>query len=255
VRWRRGFAGLAAASAAAFALTCASIQREEYERAHPRWAAFPTLGADVHATLVGLFDSGQEPAKVSLNEIALFRTDRAPWLEIPLDGLPPPGELATGDYALAARRFCRVWGDEVVVVGANEWFLFRDGALRAYDARSYGRRCAYHPAIEPARGADVDRERALRAWVDANLPAEELPRVVHYARGIAYADALRAGDAAAWLASGDAAPDIDPGVRIHTLRIGRSVSAGGEQLPKEFDAASARAILVRAIATLRRTPD
>jgi len=243
------------ASVVAATTACAPLQRDAYERAHPRWAAFPTLGSGVRATLAGLFDEGAENARVSLREMALFRTDSDPWQEISLEALPPPGGLTHGDYALAARRFCRTWADEPIVVGANEWYLFRDGRLQFYDARSYGGACAFAPAIEPARGASIPREEQLRAWIATSFPGEDAPAVVHYARGIAYADAGRRAAAEEFLASGDAAPPAPRGIRVNAMRIGRSVAAGGEQLPQEFDADSARVILVRQIEALRASGD
>jgi len=206
----------------AFGTACSTAPPVGPVSAHPDWAVFPALGARVSDTLNGLFDQGHDGYRLSLSEVTIFRTTSSPWEEIPLEDLPPPIELASGSYAIAARRYCRAWAEEPFSVGANEWFLFRDGRLAAYDSRIYRNQCGFAPALEPAQGGSIREEMQVRQWMAENLPETNESRVIRYVKGIVYANADRLDVAEQCLASGDSVAAAAPSESITATIPGRS---------------------------------
>jgi len=201
-------------------------------------------------TLRGLFDKGGDDFRLSLREVRIFRTTSTPWEEIPLEELPPPAESAAEAYVIAARRYCRAWPDEPVLVSANEWYIFREKRLTAYDSRSYRKRCDFVPALEPAQGESIETETHIREWLVENFPEAREPRVVLYAKGIIYAEADRLDVAEQYLMSGDAIPPDDADAAATTMLPGRSLRSGPERLRREVDEDAAREILAGKIEEL-----
>jgi hypothetical protein len=224
-------------------LAAACVPRA-YETAHPAFAVFPSPGLTVHGTLAGLFDTQESDLRLIVHQVAIFRTDTHPWQEIPLEDLPPALEMASGSYAIAARRFCRTPGSEPGLVGGNEWFVFHAGRLAAFDSRMYRSECTVVPVIEPARGELIASETRVREWMAEKLPDPSEPSLVHYFRGIVYADAERLDVAEACLASGDAAPAGEERVMVFKTLLGAPRRAERAQIPDEIDAPAARALLV-----------
>lgn len=229
---------------------CSSARPIAHVSARPDWAVFPSLGAPVSETMLGLFDQREDNFRLSLREVRIFRTTSIPWEEIALEDLPPPIELASGSYAIAAHRYCRAWADEPILVGANEWYVFQDGRLTAYDSRTYRDGCGFTPALEPAQGSSIETEAHVRQWMAENFPGASEPRVVHYVKGIAYADADRVDVAEQYLASGDssAPAKFTTTLRRHTSR------PGSANFPREVDDVAARDLLVLKIEQLRNRP-
>ncbi len=160
----------------------------------------PQAGAGFGPTIAALDLAPGPGARVVVEELRVLRTEDGAWE--PLD--PASAETASGTVGVATSRRClQREGWRRREVPRSSWFLFRDGALVAWDHGVFGPGCSVEAHFRPAREEDLAEERTLVRWLAQRFP-EARPDVSERMRmGLAYVEAGRLDDAERMLADGE----------------------------------------------------
>lgn len=200
---------LRAAGAASLAMTlgCAGAGHySAYRKAHPEWnAKTPSLGADLEATVAGLYAPPKGQYQVLVTKLEVFRTDADPWLPVAVERI---GGSAREDYVVIANLTCvsvvelETYTDDKVV-----WYYLPENYLVAYDHHRFGEQCVFWNEFAPAELRHAEIEARILERVQSRYHRTISTRFL-YLRGLSYLEVGRLDAAERLLADGEA--QFDP---------------------------------------------